>query len=183
MKGIKLHFGNAGVSLREPAHAARLVEVYSLAERKGVAVLAHMRARGGSNYGAEDARLFLDKLVPAAPSVELVVAHFGGSGPGYPPQADSVMAVFAAAADRKDARMRNVYFDVATAVASETTPQEAAQVAQRIRQIGVEHVVYGSDLSPPGGSIRAGWEIFRDRVPLTAAELRTIAGNVTRFAR
>jgi hypothetical protein len=44
-------------------------------------------------------------------------------------------------------------------------------------------VLYGSDLGPPGGSVRAGWEIFRDRTPLTPAELRTIAGNVTRFAR
>jgi hypothetical protein len=44
-------------------------------------------------------------------------------------------------------------------------------------------VLYGSDLSPPGGSIRSGWQIFRDKVPLTAEEMRTIAGNVTRFAR
>ena len=57
----------------------------------------------------------------------------------------------------------------------------AALVARRIRQIGPSHVLYGSDLSPPGGSIRSGWTIFRDRVPLTAGELRTIAGNVTRF--
>ena len=183
MKGVKLHFGNGGFTLRDPAHAARLVEVYSLAERKGAAVLAHLRARGGANFGAEDARLFLDKLAPAAPSVELVVAHLGGSGPGYPPQADSVMAVFGAAAQRGDARMRNVYFDVATAVTGETTAQEAALVALRIREVGAQRVLYGSDLSPPGGSIRTGWEIFRDRVPLTAAELRTIAGNVTRFAR
>jgi len=183
MKGVKLHFGNAGISLRDSAHAARLVQVFTLAERLRVPVLAHMRARGGTNYGAEDARLFLDKLVPAAPSIEIVVAHFGGSGPGYGAQADSVMAVFGEAADRKDPRMRNIYFDVATDVTAETTKQEGAVVARRIRQVGSNRVLYGSDLSPPGGSIRSGWEIFRDRTPLTAAELRTIAGNVTRFAR
>jgi hypothetical protein len=47
----------------------------------------------------------------------------------------------------------------------------------------VRRVLYGSDLTPPGGSIRSGWEIFRDRVPLTPEELRTVAANVTRFAR
>lgn len=183
MKGIKLHFGNAGITLRDTAHVTRVAGVFALAERLRVPVLVHMRARGGSDYGAEDARLFLDKIVPVAPSIEIVVAHFGGSGPGYPAQTDEVMAVFGATAERKDPRMRNLYFDVATIVAAETTPEEAALVAKRARQVGVSRVLYGSDLSPPGGSIRSGWEIFRGRVPLTDAEFRTIAGNVTRFAR
>jgi predicted TIM-barrel fold metal-dependent hydrolase len=183
MTGVKLHFGNAGITLRDSTHVARVAQVFRLAERLKAPVLVHMRARGGSDYGAEDARLFLDKIVLIAPSIEIVVAHFGGSGPGYPAQTDSVMAVFGAAAERKDPRMRNLYFDVATIVAEETTPDEAALVARRARQVGVSRVLYGSDLSPPGGSIRSGWEIFRTRVPLTDAEFRTIAGNVTRFAR
>ena len=183
MKGVKQHFGNSGISLREPAHAALMVQLFTLAERRRAPVLVHFRARGGLNFGAEDARVFLDKLVPAAPSIEIVVAHFGGAGPGYPAQADEIMAVFGAAAERDDPRMRNIYFDVATAVTAETTKEEGELIAKRVRQVGSERVLYGSDLSPPGGSIRSGWEIFRDRTPLTDAELRTIAGNVTRFAR
>lgn len=183
MKGVKLHFGNAGITLRDSTHVLRVAEVFRLAERLKAPVLVHMRARGAINYGAEDARLFLDKLVPVAPSIEIVVAHFGGSGPGYSPQTDEVMSVFGVAAQRKDPRMRNLYFDVATIVAAETTTDEAALVAKRVRQVGASRVLYGSDLSPPGGSIRAGWEIFRTHVPLTDAEFRTIAGNVTRFAR
>ena len=182
MRGIKLHFGNGGVTLRDSAHAARLAQVFTLAERRGAPVLVHMRARGGLNYGGEDARLFLDRLVAVAPTIDIVVAHLGYSGPGYP-DADSVMAVFGEAAERGDPRMRHVYFDVATAVTEETTPANAALVARRIGQVGPGHVLYGSDLGPPGGSIRAGWRIFRDRVPLTADEMRTIAANVTRFAR
>src|SRR6478672_5239816 len=183
MKGIKVHFGNSGISLRDPAQAARMIELFSLAERLHVPVLVHMRARGGLNFGGEDARLFLDKLVTAAPSIEIVVAHLGGAGPGYPAQADELMAVFGAAAERGDPRMRNLYFDVATVVTAESTPEEVALVARRIRQVGSQRVLYGSDLSPPGGSIRAGWEIFRSRTPLTAVELQTIAENVTRFVR
>jgi len=102
MRGIKLHFGNAGITLREPAHAARVAEVFSLAERRGAPVLVHMRARGGRNYGAEDARLFLDRVVTVAPSIEIVVAHLAGSGPGYTAQQDSLMEVFGAAAERAD---------------------------------------------------------------------------------
>jgi predicted TIM-barrel fold metal-dependent hydrolase len=183
MIGIKLHFGNAGISLRDPAHLARMQQVFALAQRLHAPVLAHMRARGGSNYGTEDAHLFLDKIVPLAPDIEIVIAHLGASGPGYPPQNDEVMAVFAAAAEQKDPRLTNLYFDVATNVTDEATPADAALVAQRIRQVGPARVLYGSDLTPPGGSIRAGWEIFRTKVPLTDAELQQIANNRPRFAR
>ena len=183
MVGIKLHFGNAGVTLRDPAHLTRMQQLFALAQRLRAPVLVHMRARGGSNYGAEDAQLFLDKLVAAAPDIEIVVAHLGASGPGYPPQNDEVMAVFAAAAERKDPRTANLYFDVATNVTDKATPADAALIAQRIRQVGPARVLYGSDLTPPGGSIRQGWEIFRTKVPLTPAELQQIANNHPRFAR
>ena len=67
------------------------------------------------------------------------------------------MAVFAEAAERGDPRLRNLYFDVATNVTAQTTAEEAALIAKRIRQVGVQHVLYGSDLMPPGGSVAAGW--------------------------
>lgn len=183
MVGIKLHLGNGGISLRRPDHLAKVQGVFRLAQRLGAPVLVHMRTRGGSDYGAEDAQIFLDQLVPVAPDIEIVVAHLGASGPGYSSQNDEVMAVFAAAAERKDGRMRNLFFDVSTNVTEECTPAEAALVAQRIRQLGTGRALYGSDLSPPGGSIRRGWEVFRTMVPLTTLELQQIAGNRTRFVR
>jgi predicted TIM-barrel fold metal-dependent hydrolase len=182
MVGIKQHLGNAGVTLRDSAHLRRMQQVFALAQRRGAPMLMHMRARGGANYGGEDARLFLSQVVPQAPDVEIIVAHLGYSGPGYP-LADSVMAAFGEAAERKDPAMRHLYFDVATNVAEATTPAEAALVARRIRQVGAARVLYGSDLTPPGGSIRGGWEIFRSKTPLTDAEFRQIAGNRPRFTR
>jgi predicted TIM-barrel fold metal-dependent hydrolase len=183
MSGIKVHLGNAGITLRDPAHLARMQQLFALAQRRRAPVLIHMRARGGTNYGAEDARIFLEEIVSQAPGIEIVVAHLGASGPGYSPQHDEVLAVFAAAAERRDSRMNNIYFDVSSNVTAEITPADAALVAQRLRQIGVKRVLYGSDLSAPGGSIGKGWEIFRTKVPLTAAELQQIAENRTRFAR
>ena len=127
--------------------------------------------------------MFLDKLVAVAPSIEVVVAHLGASGPGYSAQNDSVMAEFGAAAERGDPLMRNVYFDVASNVTEETTPQEAALVARRIRQVGPMHVLYGSDTSAPGGSIKAGWEIFRRRVPLTDTGKNWAVSNCSKTVR
>lgn len=183
MTGIKMHLGNAGVTLRDPAHLARMQEVFALAQRHRAPVLAHMRARGGTNYGAEDAHLLLDKIVPTAPDIEIVIAHLGASGPGYSSQHDEVMAVFGAAAQRNDPRMRHIYFDVSSNVIDEITPADAALVVQRIREVGTKRILYGSDLSAPGGSIGKGWEIFRTKLTLTPAELQEIANNRIRFAR
>lgn len=183
MKGIKLHLGNSGISLRDPAHLAVVQGVLGLAQRRGAPVLLHMRARGGTNYGAEDVQIFLEKAVTVAPDIEIIVAHMGSAGPGYPPQNDEVMAAFAAAAERKEPQMRNVYFDVATNVTEKITPAEAQLVAQRLRQVGIDRVLYGSDLSPPGGSVSSGWEIFRTKVPLSQEEFQQIARNTTRFVR
>jgi predicted TIM-barrel fold metal-dependent hydrolase len=183
MVGIKQHMGNAGVTLRDSSHLRRMQQVFALAQRRRAPVLVHMRARGGANYGAQDVRLFLSQVVPQAPDIEIVVAHLGASGPGYTPQHDEVMVAFSDAAALNDPRMRNVYFDVSGIFVEETTPDQAMRAARRIREVGMSRILYGSDLTPPGGSIRRGWEIFRSEVPLTDEEFRRIAENRTRFAR
>ena len=183
MVGIKQHMGNGGVTLRDTSHLRRVQDVFRLAQRLGRPVLVHMRARGGTNYGAEDANLLLDKIVPVAPDIEIIVAHLGASGPGYSPQHDEVMAVFAAAAERKDPRMNNLYFDVSSNVTEEITAADAALVAQRLRQVGLKRVLYGSDLSVPGGGVARGWEIFRTKLPLTETEVQVIVNSRTRFVR
>jgi predicted TIM-barrel fold metal-dependent hydrolase len=183
MVGIKLHFGNAGITLRDPAHLARMQQVFALAQGRRAPVLVHMRARGGTNYGAEDARIFLEQIVPVAPGIEIVIAHLGASGPGYSPQHDEILAVFAEAAQRNDPRVKNVYFDVSSNVTDDITPADAALVVQRIRELGPRRMLYGSDLSAPGGSIARGWEIFRTKLPLTPEELQQIMNNRTSFIR
>ena len=182
MVGIKQHFGNSGVSLRNSDHLARMQQVFALAQRLRAPIQVHMRARGGTNYGAEDARLFLEGLLPVAPDIEVVIAHLGSAGPGYA-QADEIMAVFADAARQNPHKIKRLFFDVATNVTPDTNADEAALIVSRLRAVGIDRILYGSDLSPPGGSIAAGWEAFRSRLPLTPAELRTIARNRPGYAR
>ena len=183
MAGIKLHLGNAGVSLRNPQHVQQLRQVFSLAQRRRVPVLVHMRPRGGTDYGAQDVATFLDQVVTAAPSVPIIVAHLGATSPGYPAQNDEIMGAFAAAAQRRDQRMANLYFDVSANVTTDATPADGALIAQRIRQIGVGQFLYGTDLSAVGGSIKASWETFRAKVPLTPREMAIIARNRLPFTR
>ena len=62
-------------------------------------------------------------------------------------------------------------------------PDQLRQVSARIRELGVERVLYGSDAAMnPVGYPRAGWEAFH-RLPLTEAEFSVIATNVTPYMR
>ncbi len=119
-----------------------------------------------------------------APDVVIHVAHLAGSGPGYDdPAAHSVMAVLADALQKRDPRVRNVWVDIATSASADISSADAAKMAQRIRQIGVDRVLYGSDgatsifLKPD-----ASWKAFR-KLPLSDAEFAQIATNVAPYMR
>jgi predicted TIM-barrel fold metal-dependent hydrolase len=183
MRGIKLHVGNSGLSFRNADHVTRLGAWFGLAQRRGVPILIHMRPRGGADYGAADVPVFLDKLVARAPDVPIIVAHLGASSPGYPDQNDEVMGAFAAAAERHSPLMRNVYFDVAANLWDDSTPDNPQRVAARMRQIGIDRFLYGTDLSSAGGSIASAWQYFRKRLPLTDAEFAQITGIRLLFDR
>jgi predicted TIM-barrel fold metal-dependent hydrolase len=178
--GIKLHFGNSDVQLDQPAHVARLAEVFAAADRAGMAILVHMRAsiRNKRPYGAAEAQAFLDKVLPAAPHVMVQVAHLGGTGPGFEdPPSRAVLATLAAAMERRHPARRNLWFDVASIAQDDTTPAAAALLVQRLRQIGFDRVLYGTDAAQ-GTNLRPkeAWAAFRT-LPLTAAELEQVARN------
>jgi len=185
-RGIKLHFGNSDVQLDDPAHVARLRQVFKAANAAGMAIVVHLRANIGNKrpYGAFQARIFLDQLLPSAPDVVVQVAHLGGTGPGFDdPPSREALAALAQAAARREARTRNLWFDVASIADHDIKPAAAAEVAQRIRQIGAGRVLYGTD-SAQGGNLRPreAWAAFL-RLPLSAREIAQIAGNVPPYWR
>jgi predicted TIM-barrel fold metal-dependent hydrolase len=180
-RGIKLHFGNSDVQLDDPVHVARLRAVFAAANAHKMAIVVHLRASisKGRPYGARQARIFIEQLLPAAPNVAVQVAHFAGSGPGYEdPPAREAMAVFASAMAAHDPRTRNLWFDVASIVDRDISPALARLVAETIRQVGTGRVLYGTD-SAQGGNLRPreSWAAFR-KLPLTQDEFAQIADNV-----
>lgn len=185
-RGIKLHFGNADVQLELPEHARRLREVFAAANASRMAIVVHMRASVSKQrpYGAAQASVFLEKLLPAAPDVVVQVAHFAGTGPGYDdPPSDAAMAVLAEAAERGDPRTRNLWFDIASMANGELTAGQQALLAKRIRQVGAGRVLYGSDAAL-GDNLRPreAWAALRG-LPLTPDEVARIAANLAPYLR
>jgi uncharacterized protein len=183
-RGIKLHFGNSDVQLDQPAHLERLRQVFRMANEQGMAIVVHLRASISRKrpYGAAQARIFLEQLLPLAADVPVQVAHLAGTGPGYDdPPADSAMAVLAEAVARGNRSTRRLFFDVTSVVDTGISPANAALVARRIRQVGIERVLFGSDAAV-GENLRPreSWAVFR-RLALTDDEIARIADNLAPY--
>ncbi|HEU0076626.1 MAG TPA: amidohydrolase family protein, partial [Longimicrobiaceae bacterium] len=184
LDGIKLHFANSGVDLRDPEHVERVRRVFAAANQRRMPVVVHLRT-WNIPYGRELTRLFLDRIVPAAPDIPIQVAHMAASGPGWEDrEADEALAAFADAAAAGDPRMRNLWFDLATVVTLNVTPQTAERLAGHIRRLGAHRVVYGSDMAVAGNPApRQGWALVKGLLPLTDRELAAIATNVVPYMR
>ncbi|MEO6255917.1 MAG: amidohydrolase family protein [Sphingomicrobium sp.] len=176
-RGLKLHFGNSDVDLRKPDHMAAIARLFAAANRLHMAIVVHLwTSPEFDQSGDVHARLFLNAL-SSAPDVPLQIAHLAGGG------RSSLLALeaFAAAFEAHDPRTRHLYFDVATSADKETAANLAKDVAL-MRRIGLDRILYGSDLSPPNPPPLAGWAGFH-RMPLTDSEFRRIAANVAPYLR
>ena len=183
-RGLKLHFGNSDVDLERPEHVERARRVFGAANTHGMAVVVHMHPSVTMKraYGARFARTFLDQLVAAAPDAPVQVAHLGGAGRFDEPALVEVLDVFAKAVADNDPHMRNVYFDMSGIGDIAETPEKAARVAARMRQLGIHRILFGSDGAVQGNSPLASWKSFR-QLPLSDDEFRIIERNVPAYMR
>jgi predicted TIM-barrel fold metal-dependent hydrolase len=182
--GLKLHFGNSDVDLDNRENVARVRTIFEAANRHRMAIVVHMRTSLDlrRRYGADAARIFLNELLPAAPDVPVQIAHLAGAG-GYNAATDSALSVFTDAVARQDPRMKNVWFDATAVVRPGMSRDELQQISARIRQLGVERVLYGSDAAVTALTYpKAGWEAFK-RLPLAEAEFRVIASHIAPYMR
>lgn len=176
VKGLKLHFGNSEVNVKNPEHVEKMRRVFAAANERRLAIVSHLWTTD-KTYGREHAEIFLRQILPAAPDIPVQIAHFAGGGPGY---TDEALEVYADAISSGDPRTKNLYFDIAT-VADEQPVEVLRKFAGRIRQVGLDRILYGTDGAPL--TARQRWMIFRTTVPLTDEEFKTIAGNVAPYLR
>ncbi|MDH3222129.1 MAG: amidohydrolase family protein [Gemmatimonadota bacterium] len=191
--GLKLHLANSDVNLGDSAHVAALRTVFARADRVGLPLVVHLRTRAPA-YGAREADIFIDSVLSATARVPVQVAHMAGWG-GYDENTDEALGAFARAigdgrieADRITFGLGAVVFDPEAAAgdtAMAATVREAnARLAGRIREIGVDRVVYATDwpswppVPEPVLGIRLNRELIRRALPLDPDELDRLFNNV-----
>jgi predicted TIM-barrel fold metal-dependent hydrolase len=183
-RGLKLHFGNSDVDLDNPQNVQQVRKIFEAANARHLPIVVHMHTSISKhrNYGRDEALVFLNELLPAAPDVPVQIAHLAGAG-DYDTTTDAALNVFVEAIARHDPRAKNLWFDVTSVVLPGIAPDKAILVTARIRQIGLRRVLYGSD-AHGGGNLapREGWAAFR-QLPLTEKEFRTIAQNLAPYMR
>lgn len=177
MRGLKLHFDNSDVDLTNPAHAERVEAVFAAANRLGLPIVVH--TRDGEDFGREETTMLLERILPAAPDIPVQIAHLWGGG-AYSGEA---LETFAEAFADRRAVTRNLYFDLTDAAFGAAHSEErAAEIVAHMRTIGLERMFYGSDAAIEGhGDAAASWQHFRETMPLTQDDLRTITGNVAPY--
>lgn len=181
-RGLKLHFGNSDVQLDDPAHVARLREIFGEANSHRMAIVLHLRGSVTRRrpHGAVQARVFLNEVLPAAPAVPVQIAHLTGAG-SYDTSIDEALSVFVDAIRARDPRMNNVYFEISGVTGLGDWKPQVARIAGRIRELGVRRVLFGSDAAP-GDTPQQAWATFRE-LPLEDSEFAVIARNVAPYMR
>lgn len=181
--GLKLHFGNSDVRLENPGQLDQLRRVFRAANRNGMAIVVHARSTISKNrpYGAVQARLFVEQLLAEAPDVPVQIAHLAGSGGFDDPAMDEALGVYVEYIARHDARVKRLYFDVSGVVGlGDWNAEKADRVGKRIRQLGLERLLYGSDSAIPGNLPAEVYQKWR-QLPLTEEEFRVVEGNVAPY--
>lgn len=180
--GLKLHFGNSDVDLLNPQHVAKLRAVFRAANANRMAIVVHLRPSVTLRrpYGAAQAQSFLNDVLPEAPAVAIQIGHLAGAGGYDDPSVDQALEVFVAAIAKGDVRTTHLYFDVSGVAGLGRWMEKASVIASRIRQLGVQRVLYGSDGTADLLRPREAWSAFR-QLPLSDPEFRTIETNVAPY--
>ncbi|MDB4908890.1 MAG: Amidohydrolase 2 [Gemmatimonadetes bacterium] len=159
VKGMKLHFSNSGVDVKNPAHVEKLRRFFTAANARHMALVIHARQRGA--YTREHAAIIVSQLIPAAPDVSIQVAHMG-SGDFAPDEASDV---FVDAIASGNPVMRNVWLDMTQTVLTDGSQSAAtlSHIASVLRRAGLHRILFGTDMTGPGNNPppREHWKAIR----------------------
>jgi uncharacterized protein len=185
MVGIKLHLANSDVDLRNRAHLDRLGALFQRAEEVELALVVHMRTRR-PDYGGEDVVGFAEAVLSRAPTVPVQIAHLGGWGGFDEPTASAVQAFNVLLREPETDPAGRLLFDMAAASVPleragndpelvEQVETMNAQVAEAIRILGVERVLFGSDR--PARSVSEAAVNLGEELGLDPDEIQVIFSN------
>jgi predicted TIM-barrel fold metal-dependent hydrolase len=181
--GLKLHFGNSDVDLDNATHVEQLRRIFRAANSSRMAIVIHMRPSVTRRrpYGAKQAKTFLEQVLSEAPDVPVQLAHLTGAGSYDEPSTDEALSVFIDAIAKHDSRMKHVYFDISGIAGFGNWKDKADHIVMRVRQIGLERILFGSDGARGGGlSPQDAWRNVT-QLPFSDEEVRTIASNVAPY--
>lgn len=210
LRGLKLHFSNPNtdIDLKNDQQLAQLKVVFSAANQARLPIIVHLRPRPGRDYGATQARSFIETVLPAAHDVPVQIAHMAGYGAnpmqgliGYDRATDEALGAFVMALRSGQIKRQNLYFDFSGVLLPEA-PDEASRrdperrladeqqrdfpdwishLESRIREIGIDHVLFGS--SWPESTPATYQLLVREQLKLSLNEAHRFFENVAPYLK
>lgn len=181
--GLKLHLEESDIDLTNESHAEAVRRIFAEANRLRMPIVIH--ARNNRVDPVATTRVFLDRILPAAPDVPVQIAHLHGGGLTTD-AALAALALYAEAVARRDRATRNLLFDVTDIIRAipKATANGPMRIVELMRRIGMDRMLYGSDPAVFGRlAPREGWAEFKRVMPLTDEEVARIAANVAPYLR
>jgi predicted TIM-barrel fold metal-dependent hydrolase len=180
VSALKLNVSDGGddIDLHDSAQVGKLRHFFAAANARRMPIVIHLGSRGG--FARREVRTFLDRVISAAPDIPVQIAHMSS---GF--QSPDALAEFADARARNDPLARNLYFDLSVGRFKDIDPALGRLIADAIRKIGLEHVLYASDEQPGDQHVPTDvhWTEIGEELPLTKEEFRAIAENVAPYMR
>jgi len=178
--GLKLHFSDSAVDLRNPEHLSKIRTIFRVANGHHMPITVHLATLEQDYDARAQAAAFLNSVLPEAPDSIIQIAHMTGDT-GFTNDTDASFEIFARAIKSNDRRTRNLYFDAAGVVLAGSNGQSEvtlALIAKRMREVGLNRILFGSDRHAPNNEPPAdAWKTFH-RLPLTNVEFGIIAHNL-----
>jgi predicted TIM-barrel fold metal-dependent hydrolase len=194
LRGLKLHLTNSAVDLRDENHLTLLRRVFASANEAGLPIVIHLRTRA-PDFGAVDARVLIERVLPTAPDVPIQVAHLAGWG-GFDAGTDGALGAFVAAMEAGALSRDHLFFELSAVVVpgdggppespirilsdlARAYPDGPGRLARRIRAVGLDRILFGTD--SPFFSPASYPAVLRDGLALDSVEVARIFGNVAPY--
>lgn len=152
--GLKLHFANSKIDLSDTAQVAQLQKVFALANKNHLLMIVHFRS-GQQWDGAANTRILLNQLLPFAKNTKVVIAHMAGWG-GYDKPMHDALELIGAYIHQHNSYGKNLYLELSALLPltlnedykpakSKSDWEPIAALKKRIRQIGTNQLLFGTD--------------------------------------
>jgi predicted TIM-barrel fold metal-dependent hydrolase len=175
MRGLKLHFGNSDIRLRDRRHLERVRSVFICAAERNIPIVAHVHNDQVEGFGGHEIELLVSELIEPLPTLRLAVAHLGWGG-GADRNTQGALGALVTHVGRRPHLAARVWVECSGVLLKDAfpplrplSPGEQSQIGPLIQAWGLDRLLWGSDTIPEAlDQSRAVW-------PLSEAEWQTMA--------
>lgn len=151
MRGLKLHFWNSLVNIREEDDRQRVHAVLRHAAERELPVVLHVFNGALADFGPPDVEILAQDVIQTLPTLRLSIAHLGGAG-NFGPRPAAIFAALTDLFSRENGGAPRVFVDMSAVLFARTsgffreTPAPLrARMGELLDLWGLERVLWGSD--------------------------------------